>query len=272
MTGAIPNINCTGHLKPRWMIDILQLSKSFGKQKVLREIDLTFGKGEIIAVLGPNGSGKTTLLKCILGMVNPSNGKVIFNGKSIRKDWLYRDEISYLPQLAHFPPNLTLKNLFVFIKKLRKRETRDVDLMQKFELKQYWNTPLRHLSGGTRQKVNVVLAFMFDNPVIILDEPTTGLDPIGLIHLKEMIRQEKNRGKLIIVTTHILGFVDEMADRIIFLLEGKVEFNGGVKAIKKEFDADGLDEAIAQLIWRNQKSDIRVPSNSRISGLDSGGI
>ena len=105
-----------------------------------------------------------------------------------------------------------------------------------------------NLSGGTKQKVNIVLTFMFDSDLIILDEPTNGLDPIALIHLKELIQKEKTKGKTILITTHIMSFVNEVADEIVFLLDGKIYFKGTVDELKKQTNNDNLEHAIANLI------------------------
>ena len=107
---------------------------------------------------------------------------------------------------------------------------------------------LGNLSGGTKQKVNIVLTFMFDSNLIILDEPTNGLDPIALIHLKELIQKEKAKGKTILITTHIMSFVNEMADEIVFLLDGKIYFKGSIDQLKKQTNNDDLEHAIANLI------------------------
>ena len=117
------------------------------------------------------------------------------------------------------------------IKDLRNLHGEDKQLIELFKLSPFLNKKLSNLSGGTKQKVNLVLTLMFDSPLIILDEPTTGLDPIALLHLKNLILQEKAKGKTILITSHIMSFVEEMADQIVFLLEGKVYFKGDIKTL-----------------------------------------
>ena len=112
------------------------------------------------------------------------------------------------------------------------------------------NKKLGNLSGGTKQKVNIVLAFMFDSELIILDEPTNGLDPIALIHLKELVQKAKNEGKTILITTHIMSLVDEIADEIVFLLDGKIYFKGTVPQLKTQTAETNLEHAIARLLQR----------------------
>ena len=230
------------------MIIIEQLHKRFGKNQVLKGIDLDISKKGIFAILGPNGSGKTTLIKSILGMVIPDEGKLRVGDTSIKKNWKYRDQIDYLPQIANFPANLTVKELIAMIKDLRNRHGEDGRLISLFNLKPFLSKKLSNLSGGTKQKVNLVLTLMFDSPIIILDEPTTGLDPIALIHLKEIIAEEKSKGKIILITSHIMSFVEEVADEIVFLLEGKVYFKGNIDQLKLQTKASNFELAIANLL------------------------
>lgn len=234
------------------MISIQDLHKAFGKNKVLKGIDLSFSQPEITAILGPNGSGKTTLIKCILGMVNPDKGKIVVQGSSIKDNWKYRDQINYLPQIAQFPENLRVSELIDMIKDLRQRTTDDQRLIDLFELTPFLDEKLRNLSGGTRQKVNLVLAFMYNSPIIILDEPTAGLDPLAIQTLKKLLNTERQKGKIILLTTHIMSLVDEVAEKVVFLLEGKLYFQGEIDEMKKEHRASSTEKAIAKILKRNQ--------------------
>jgi Cu-processing system ATP-binding protein len=229
------------------MIQIENLHKRFGKNKVLSNLDLEIQGSGIFAVLGPNGSGKTTLIKCVLGMVIPSSGAIEVQGKTIKKHWKYRQEINYLPQIANFPGNLRVKELIRMIKDLRQKESREEELIKLFGLEPFLDKKLSTLSGGTKQKVNLVLTFMFDSPLLILDEPTTGLDPGSLIKLKELILREKNKGKTILITTHIMQFVEEMADEIVYLLEGNIFFKGSVKQLMTKTHQTDFEHAIAAI-------------------------
>ncbi|MDF1517233.1 MAG: ABC transporter ATP-binding protein [Lutibacter sp.] len=230
------------------MIEFKNLHKKFGKLVVLDGLNLNISKGGIFAILGPNGSGKTTLIKCLLGMVIPNKGDIFFEKKSVLRQWAYRNNLNYLPQIANFPPNLTVLELINMVKNLRSKTANEQELIELFGLKSFLDKKLGNLSGGTKQKVNIVLAFMFDSDLIVLDEPTNGLDPIALIHLKKIIQKEKDKGKTILITTHIMSFVDEVADEIVFLLDGKIYFKGTVDALKKQTNNNNLENAIANLI------------------------
>jgi len=230
------------------MIDFKNLHKKFGKLVVLNGLDLNIKEGGIFAILGPNGSGKTTLIKCLLGMVIPNEGTITYKGNSVLRKWDYRNDLNYLPQIANFPPNLTVVELIEMVKNLRPKQSNEQDLIKLFGLTDSLQKKLGNLSGGTKQKVNIVLTFMFDSNLIILDEPTNGLDPIALIHLKELILKEKAKGKTILITSHIMSFVDEMADEIVFILDGKIYFKGSVDSLKKQTNNDNLERASANLI------------------------
>ncbi len=233
------------------MIEITNLHKRFGKLTVLDGLDLEIKSGGIFAILGPNGSGKTTLIKSILGMVIPNSGEIKIDDRSVLKQWKYRNQINYLPQIANFPANLAVKELIAMVKNLRPKESNDKDLIKLFSLEPFLDKKLGNLSGGTKQKVNIVLTFMFDSELIILDEPTTGLDPISLICLKDIIQKEKSKGKTILITTHIMSFVEEVADEIVFLLDGEIYFKGTAKNLKSQTNQPDLEHAIAHLMKKD---------------------
>ena len=233
------------------MVDIQSLYKRFGENQVLEGVDLTIKSSGIFAVLGPNGSGKTTLIKSILGMVIPDKGTISVLGENIKGNSTYRHKIDYLPQIANFPTNLKVKELIKMIKDLRGNTNEDERLIELFKLAPFLDKKLGNLSGGTKQKVNIVLTFMFDSPLIILDEPTTGLDPISLIRLKDLIQAEKAKGKTILITSHIMSFVEEISDEIVFILEGKIYFKGPVSELKTKTNQPNFEQAIASILIDN---------------------
>ena len=233
------------------MVTIQNLHKKFGKNQVLSGVDLSISEGGIFAVLGPNGSGKTTLIKAILGMVIPNKGDITVLGENIKKNTEYRHKIDYLPQIANFPSNLKVKELIKMIKDLRKPTSEDQRLIDLFKLEPFLDKKLGNLSGGTKQKVNLVLTFMFNSPLIILDEPTTGLDPISLIRLKDLIKAEKAKGKTILITSHIMSFVEEISDEIVFILEGKIYFKGSISELKTKTQQPDFEHAIASILTDN---------------------
>lgn len=238
------------------MIEIQNLNKSYKKNHVLKDISISISGPGIVALLGPNGSGKTTLLKCFLGMVLPNSGEILFNGKSTLNEYLYREKVSYLSQIARFPENLTVIELITLMKEIKQGQTREDQFIKMFNLEKELDKKMGSLSGGTRQKVNITLALMHNDPLIILDEPSTGLDPLSLRELKEFIQKEKESGKLILITTHILSLAEELADDVIFLLEGNIFFNGKLNTLLSDQDETNLENAIAHILKSTkEKSD-----------------
>ena len=229
------------------MIHFKSLRKCYGKNLVLNSIDLTFPEKGITAILGPNGSGKTTLIKCFLGLVIPDSGEITYNDQPVKGQFQYRDSICHLPQIAQFPNNLDVEDILNMIKDLRPNSVRDDELIELFELQPHLGKKVNALSGGTKQKVNLLLALMYDNPLLILDEPATGLDPLALVRLKDLLKEERSKGKQILITTHSMNFVQEMADHIIFLLDGKIFFDGSLDDLLHAQQEKDLEHAIAKI-------------------------
>lgn len=233
------------------MIIATNVHKQFGKLQVLKNISVTCNKGECIALIGPNGSGKTTLIKSILGMVMPDSGFITFNGKNILHDWNYRSHIGYMPQIGRYPDNMSIGQVINMMKDIRNhRGSLDEDLIHAFDLEQLYDKKMRTLSGGTRQKVSACLAFLFNPDVLILDEPTAGLDPVATEVLKEKIIAEKEKGKVILITSHILSELDEMITQVIFMQDGQLVFHKNMIDLQQETGEQRLSKAIAQIMLK----------------------
>ena len=233
------------------MIRIRGLTKRFGGLDVLCGIDLDLQPGQVTAIVGPNGTGKTTLIKTVLGLTRPDSGKVLFDGEAIGDDASYRERIGYMPQIARFPENLTAADLVAMLVDLRGGTcTLDRELIERFRLDGEMKKPLRTLSGGTRQKVNAVMAFLFDPDLLILDEPTSGLDPVSSGILKDKILAARNAGKTFILTSHVMSELDVLADDVVFLMGGRVCFAGSVHDLKLSTRQFNLERAVAEMMLR----------------------
>jgi len=232
------------------MLNFNSCNKSFSKLKVLNNINLRINEGEAVAIAGPNGSGKSTLMKSIMGLVNVDSGTIEYRGQNINKDFIYRQEIGYMPQIGRYPDNLTPEEIFNFIAKIRNRSDliKYQNLIEEFELTPHLNKKMRTLSGGTRQKVSVLIASMFNPSLYILDEPTTGLDPKSSKKFKELVKSENNSGKTILLVTHIMSEIEAIAERIIFLIDGVIKIDNNIEQIKKETNEKNLENAIYKLI------------------------
>lgn len=235
------------------MISVKQVDKKFGNLTALDQVSLELQAGKSYALIGPNGSGKTTLIKSILGLVIPTSGDIVFDGESIKRDWKYREKIGYMPQIGHYPDNMRIGQLIDMMKNIRQGNPKlDEELIDSFKLYKMYDKRMHALSGGTRQKVSAALAFLFNVPVLILDEPTAGLDPVAAEILKEKILHEKHKGKLIIITSHILSDLDELATEMIYIFEGKVQYNNTIEQLKQETNESRLNKAIATLIRQKE--------------------
>ncbi|MGB8064874.1 MAG: ABC transporter ATP-binding protein [Candidatus Sulfotelmatobacter sp.] len=203
------------------MIQVQGLTKHFGKFVAVDDISFEAGKGEIFALIGPNGSGKSTTMKCIAGLISPTRGKILVDGvpaATRNRDWL-----SYLPQKVSFPDNLTGKEVLDFYRRLRKLDsgfaTRALDISN---LNGFSNRAVRQYSAGMLQRLGIAIALMPECPVVVLDEPTAGLDPDAVLHFRELLTAMRGRGKTVIVSSHALAEVEALADRVAILVHGRL--------------------------------------------------
>ena len=235
------------------MIIATNVSKQFGKLKVLDNVSVTCNKSECIGLIGPNGSGKTTLIKTILGMVVQDSGFITFNGNNILHNWHYRSQIGYMPQIGRYPDNMTIGDVLDMMKDIRGHSTNlDEELVEAFGLNKLMRKRMRTLSGGTRQKVSASIAFLFDPEVLILDEPTAGLDPVASEILKDKIIAQKKIGKLILITSHVLSELDDLVTQIIYMQDGQVQFHKSINDLRKDTGEEKLSKAIASVMIKAQ--------------------
>jgi Cu-processing system ATP-binding protein len=223
--------------------------KRFGRRTVLAGLDADIATGRITALVGPNGAGKTTFLKVLLGLARPTAGQVAIDGVILDGGPEYRAQIGYMPQIVHFPAHLRGSDLMTMVTALRGGTTQpDLSLAEAFDLGATMRRPLGELSGGTRQKINAVLAFAFAPKLLILDEPTAGLDPLAARVLKDRILAERARGTTVLITSHVLPELEELADDVLFLVEGKTAWAGAVVALTHGTGERTLERAVARLL------------------------
>jgi Cu-processing system ATP-binding protein len=240
------------------MIIANNVTKKFGRLTALNNVSASCIKGQCVALIGPNGSGKTTLVKSILGMVVPDSGFITFNEKNIHHDWEYRKHIGYMPQIGRYPENMTIGQVLEMMKDIRSQSGQsslDEDLVKAFGLPALLNKRMRTLSGGTTQKVSASLAFLFNPDVLILDEPTAGLDPLSSEILKQKIINEKQKGKLVLITSHILSELDDLITHVIYMQDGGLVFHKSIELLREDTGEEKLSKAIASVMQKNQTNE-----------------
>ena len=234
---------------PRTELAAAGVSKRFGKLRVLDGVDLAVRSGRVTAILGPNGAGKSTLIKIVLGLTRADGGSISLDGTPIGRDPVYRARIGYMPQVARFPENLTGREVVAMLRDLRSNVVpEDDELFEAFGLAREMDKPVRTLSGGTRQKLNAAVAFMFRPSLLVMDEPTAGLDPVASGVLKAKILRARGAGATVVLTSHVLSELEELVDDVVLLMEGRVEFEGSLRRLRESTGEARLERAIAQLM------------------------
>ncbi|MDT3739679.1 MAG: ABC transporter ATP-binding protein [Candidatus Kapabacteria bacterium] len=230
------------------MIKFNNISKKFGQNQVLTDVNINLEPSSLNSFLGPNGSGKTTLIKIFLGLVKPDTGNITDKDENILENYIYKENIGYMTQIANYPDNLTASDLMSLVIAVRSRKPVMKDeLISLFKLEDSLKKPLKHLSGGTKQKVNAVIALMFDCPILVLDEPTVGLDPQSSRILKDLLIKERSLGKTILLTSHILQDVEELSDKLNVLIDGKIVYSGNKNELISQTGSQTLEDSIIKI-------------------------
>jgi ABC-type multidrug transport system ATPase subunit len=220
------------------VISIKQLSKQFGSIKALRELDLSTRPGEVLALLGPNGAGKSTTIKSIVGLVHPDAGTITIDGIDVaREPRRARALIGYLPQRVHFYENLSPREVLAFFAKLRKTTPSQIDpLLRKVGLFDVADRRTAGFSGGMLQRLGLAVALLGDPKLLVLDEPTAGLDPEGSRLFKEIIRERQAAGSTILLSSHLLGEVESISDRIAVCNQGRIVALDTLESLRHSLD------------------------------------
>jgi Cu-processing system ATP-binding protein len=230
-------------------IEISGLCKRFGRIGVLAGLDAVLEAGRITALIGPNGAGKSTLLKCLLGLVRPDAGCMTIDGRTVGSDPSYRRSIGYMPQRAAFPDNLTAEEALALLRTVRGTDAPiDFELIERFGLGGELRKRVHTLSGGTRQKLNAVAAYLFRPSLLILDEPNAGLDPLANGVLKQKIVDATRHGATHLITSHVLSELEELADDVLFVTEGRVRFSGSLDSLRLATGERRLERAVGKLM------------------------
>jgi ABC-type multidrug transport system ATPase subunit len=232
-----------------------QFSKRFNQYNKVGEITLSLKKGEIFALCGGNGAGKSTFIKTITGVMKATTGDIIVSGKSMKpKSMEYRELFSFMPDNMLFPPQLTGLEVLSFFAHLRKVESEKVpEMLELVGLYEARHRLIKHYSKGMQQRLSFAQALLPNSALVILDEPTNGLDPYWFFRFKEILQLEKDKGKTILLTTHILSLVEEIADQVAFMENGIIVENDTVKNLTS---SNGQRISLEKVFFQHQMDEM----------------
>lgn len=222
------------------MLEVNNLSKSYNDNLVLDNISFSIKKGDIVSVVGPSGSGKSTLLRCI-DLLEKSEGEILFEGKKLYKGEIGKKIGMVFQQFNLFPHLSVLDNIILAPTKLKLMAKKDAtkkayELLDTIDLKDKANSYPNELSGGQKQRVAIIRTLIIDPDIILFDEPTSALDPEMIGEVLELIKGIANTGKTMMIVSHEMGFVKNVSNRVLFLEDGKILFDGKTKDFFDSFN------------------------------------
>ncbi|QNG59745.1 ABC transporter ATP-binding protein [Metabacillus idriensis] len=214
------------------------ITKRFGSHTAVDQLSLTIPESEMFGLLGANGAGKTTTFRMILGLLNPSDGQISWDGKPIGYD--ATDAIGYLPEERGLYPKVKVRDQLIYLGRLKGMEKQAVlkemnDWLERFKIPEYANKKVEDLSKGNQQKIQFITAVLHRPKLLILDEPFSGLDPVNVELLKEAVLDLKNRGTSIVFSSHRMEHVEELCQHLCIMHRGKPVVHGALKDIKRSF-------------------------------------
>ena len=234
------------------------VGKRYGALWALRHVDCAFHAGEVVMLIGPNASGKTTLIKSLLGLVRPTEGRIMVSGEVIGSDPAYRKAIGYMPQISQFPATLTIGQLLEMMADIRElgKDQLEDSLVEELGLAAQLDKRLSTLSGGTKQKVSAVLALRTRPSILVMDEPTAGLDPVSSKRVLQRAAAVRNAGGTVLITSHLMEEVESLADRVAYLEDGTLKFLLPVREILERTGAKRVSEALPRMLESNAISNV----------------
>lgn len=259
------------------ILEIKHLTKYYGKILGVKDLSLTLYKGEIFGFIGPNGAGKSTTIRSIMHLVNKTSGQVLLYGQELKgEDPALKESIGYLPSEVHLYEDLTVKEMLDYHASFYKRDLsqRRRELVKKLQLDE--TKKIEDLSLGNSKKLGIILAFMHEPKLLILDEPISGLDPIMQQTFYSLLKEEKQKGTTILYSTHILSEISKICDRIGIIREGKlvnVETTRELQA--KNFvyvtitakDVDGIVKSLGLEDFEREDNTVRFKNNLPLNEL-----
>jgi Cu-processing system ATP-binding protein len=226
------------------MIQVERFTKRYGKFTAVDDISFAVKHGEVFALLGPNGSGKTTTMKAVVGLNVPTAGRIFINGINVHQHPKEAKRfVSYLPQRVVFPENLTAREVMHFYDRVRQLPPALADeVLASASFNGFSDKLVSELSGGMVQRLGLAVVILPDAPILLLDEPTANLDPVGVKRFREFVLEQKEKGKTIIFSTHLLAEAEQLADRVGIFVSGKLVAQESIENLRRTFLANGTIE------------------------------
>ena len=235
------------------MLELKNLTKKFQVIPVVNDVSFSVKPGETVGYLGPNGAGKSTTIKMLAGLLNPTEGEILYNGKNIKKIiYEYKQKIGYVPENSEIYPHLSAFDYLMMVGRLRKipkkkLKTKIIELMRLFNLSIEIDMEIASYSKGMIQKVLISSAIMHNPEILLLDEPLNGLDVTTTLVIRDLIKKLSKKGKIIIYSSHILEIVEKICRRVIILHKGSIVADDTVSKLRNLMKLPSLEQIFDQL-------------------------
>ena len=225
------------------VVDVRRVSKSFGGNRVVDEVSFEVGAGEIFGLVGPNGAGKTTTIRMLMDIIKPDAGELRLFGEHLGEET--KNRVGYLPEERGLYKKLTVMEVLTYLASLKdvppgRAKSRAAELLQRTNMLPHQSKKIEELSRGMGQLIQFIATIIHDPDLVILDEPFSGLDPVNIFLLKEMIAELRGQGKSIILSTHLMNEVEELCDRILMINKGQAVLYGSLKEIKSQYRQNSI--------------------------------
>ena len=241
------------------MLELKNFTKMFGEITAVNNLSMKVEKGTVLGIAGRNGAGKSTIFRSILRIIEPTGGRILYDGKKINSKVL--DRIGYLPEEGSLIPTYTVLELCEYYGSLKLMKSDDIKKtlirwLEEFNILQYMNKKVKELSKGNRQKIQFIVSVLHDPELLILDEPFSGLDPISTEELKNAILKFKSQNKTIIFSSHIMDQMESLCDEVLIIDKGETLLAGNLKEIIASYEIDGttnhsLNEIFLDKVGKN---------------------
>jgi len=236
------------------MLELRELTKKYQLTPVVNRVSFSARPSEILGYLGPNGAGKTTTIKMLAGLLKPTDGKILYKGKDIRKDiYVYKEKLGYVPEDSEIYPHLSAYDYLLMVGRLRHIKERVLkekiaEFMRLFHLYDDMDSTISSYSKGMVQKVLISSALLHNPEILLLDEPLSGLDVTTSLVIKDLLQKLAQEGKIIIYSSHILEVVEKVCSRVIIIHKGKIVADDSVSNLQGLMKLPSLEQIFGQLV------------------------